>query len=181
MRRIREERGWQQEILARHACADLGVDWTRETVLRIEQGRRKLTLGETVGLCFVFGVPLQELLQGEGIALVVPEGLRMPLAAMGELLESGTRPSGAETPQDRRLSPLLRQNPPRPPDLAEQRAAKAIGTDVAVIRLVARQLWGRSLSEERDKRAGKNANRMHKSHVTRELYMELQSALAQLR
>lgn len=178
MRRLREARGWQQETLAQNACAELGVDWTRETVLRLEQGRRKLGAGELLGLCFLFRVPLAELLQGAGDAWPTA-GLKLAAAEIPQLLE-GERPPSAESPVDRRIAPHVPRAGARP-DLADDRAAKAIGATPLLISLLSHKLWGRSLSAERDRRAGPGANRMKKAHATRELYTELSAAIAQAR
>ncbi|QDQ98114.1 helix-turn-helix domain-containing protein [Tomitella fengzijianii] len=61
--------------------------------------------------------------------------------------------------------------------VAEERAAKSLGLNPASLAALSYHLWGRTLSEERDRRVGEGANAQHKGQVTRELRAELKAAL----
>lgn len=61
--------------------------------------------------------------------------------------------------------------------LAEERAAKALGLTSLSLAALSLHLWGHTLSEERDKRVGDDANAQQKGRVTRELRAELKKAL----
>jgi hypothetical protein len=148
-------------------------------VVRIEQSRRKLTPGELVALCYILGAPLLEFMRGEGKVWPGP-GVSVAAADLPKLLEGKTPESLSDT-SDRDADDWFSGKRRSAFDLADQRAAKAIGVEVLLISLLAHKLWGQSLTRERDRRAGRGANRMSKAHVTRELYTELSAAIAKTR
>ena len=57
--------------------------------------------------------------------------------------------------------------------LAEQRQAKRLGIERAVLAALSLKLWQRTFSEERDRRAGDNASPQKRGQVTRALQAEL--------
>lgn len=59
----------------------------------------------------------------------------------------------------------------------EARIAKALGKPASVIAEVSAHLWGRTLSAERDRRAGENANAQDRGRITRQLRAEIQAVL----
>ncbi|TXI57854.1 MULTISPECIES: helix-turn-helix domain-containing protein [Mycolicibacter] len=58
----------------------------------------------------------------------------------------------------------------------EQRLAKSLGIPVRVLQHLAGQLWGQTFGEERDARAGEDANAQKRGRVTRELKQEIVEA-----
>ena len=61
LERLRNERGWSQEYVARSMGAR-GFTWHQTTVGRTERAQRPLRLNEAVALAALFGVPLHSLL-----------------------------------------------------------------------------------------------------------------------
>ena len=57
--------------------------------------------------------------------------------------------------------------------LAERRAGQSLDVRPLVVALASQVLWGKSLSEERDERAGISANAQRRGRITRELLTEL--------
>lgn len=57
--------------------------------------------------------------------------------------------------------------------LAEQRQAKRMGIDPALLAALSLKLWQRTFSEERDRRAGDDANQQKRGQVTRAMQAEL--------
>ena len=66
---------------------------------------------------------------------------------------------------------------------ADIRAARKLDVDVAEIQEAAATLWGHSLFSEREKRIPETATESagKRAHVTRNLYAELNKALAQVK
>lgn len=60
----------------------------------------------------------------------------------------------------------------------EERTRKALGISGTELAELSATLWGRSFSEERDRRAGAGANAQKRGQVSRELRKELQVAIA---
>lgn len=60
---------------------------------------------------------------------------------------------------------------------AEQRAAQSLGVSGGEFQRLAVQLWGRSYSEERDARAGADANAQKRGQIARQLKSEMREAL----
>jgi hypothetical protein len=58
-----------------------------------------------------------------------------------------------------------------------QKAARVLRASPMAVMLAARQLWGRSLGAERDRRLGGDGAAQAKGHVTRQLYAELAAVL----
>ncbi|BBY61151.1 helix-turn-helix transcriptional regulator [Mycolicibacterium sarraceniae] len=59
----------------------------------------------------------------------------------------------------------------------EARIAKALGVPPSAVAVASAHLWGRTLSAERDRRAGKGANAQDRGRITRQLKAEIQAAL----
>lgn len=62
--------------------------------------------------------------------------------------------------------------------LTEDRLARRLGVDLARLSDVSYLLWQKTFSEERDRRAGPDANQQKKGRVSREMRTELQKALS---
>jgi transcriptional regulator with XRE-family HTH domain len=61
--------------------------------------------------------------------------------------------------------------------LAEQRQAKRMGIEPALLAALSSRLWQRTFSEERDRRAGPDANQQKRGQVTRAMQIELDEVL----
>lgn len=60
---------------------------------------------------------------------------------------------------------------------AEQRAADALVVKMYALTLASVYLWGKSLSDERDARAGADASAQKRGRITRQLMDELKGVL----
>ncbi|ULN41597.1 helix-turn-helix transcriptional regulator [Mycolicibacterium crocinum] len=58
--------------------------------------------------------------------------------------------------------------------VADKRMARQIGISVSDLMVRSIRLWGRTFSEERDQRAGPDANQQKKGRITREMRAELE-------
>ncbi len=63
--------------------------------------------------------------------------------------------------------------------LADTRAAKSLGLDIFELTAWSYRLWGASFGRERDRRAGPEGNAQRRGQVTRGLFSELRTALAE--
>jgi transcriptional regulator with XRE-family HTH domain len=184
LRKHRQERGLRQDDVA-HSVRKIGLDWSRAVVAAIETGGRALDLGELVLLSVALGIGLSDLLQGDGDVLVggrVEVSLPLLRALLDDPDESkysaisldlekrSTVPSGDALRFERAVGE------------AERRAARRLQMSPLEVSRCAFQLWGRSLTEERDRRVvesgpvlGKSVSELLRSeralrgHVTREL------------
>jgi transcriptional regulator with XRE-family HTH domain len=64
--------------------------------------------------------------------------------------------------------------------LAEQRTAKTLGVDPGALALASFELWGGTFTEERDRRAGPDANKQKRGQIARTMRAELAVALEQM-
>jgi hypothetical protein len=62
--------------------------------------------------------------------------------------------------------------------LTEDRLARQIGVERARLADISHLLWQSTFSEERDRRAGPDANQQKKGRISREMRAELEKALA---
>jgi hypothetical protein len=79
--------------------------------------------------------------------------------------------------QHGRFDDVLQERAANAVGTAESRAATDLGIDVWLLAGASAILWGRTFSEERDERAGADANAQRRGQVTRQLKAELQDAL----
>jgi hypothetical protein len=63
--------------------------------------------------------------------------------------------------------------------LADTRAAKSLGLDIYELTAWSYRLWGSPFGLERDRRAGPEGNAQRRGQVTRSLFSELRTALAE--
>lgn len=73
LKRLRNERGWSQEEVARRMTAS-GYDWHQTTVGRTESAARPLRVNEAVVLATIFEVPITQLLVPAAMKLSDVEG-----------------------------------------------------------------------------------------------------------
>lgn len=211
LRLLREQHAVRQDDVAR-AARRRGLKWTRATVAALETGRRKLGAEELVLLPAVlsdsFGRDLQlaDLLPLD--ALIALPGTTIRGDAFRQLLQGqATIPPQPGTPESDQVQAVVRRREFRRRRAlceriwptaqasevataerdagadAEQKAAHDLGVDPFAIALAARKLWGRSLSDERDRRAADRGSlpprrlQARRGHMTRKLLTELRVEL----
>ncbi len=59
----------------------------------------------------------------------------------------------------------------------EERIARSLGVPLIVVAAASAQLWGRTISAERDRRAGPDANAQDRGRITRQLKSEIRAVL----
>ena len=180
----RKRAGVTQDEVALEASR-LGVRWTRATVAAIETGRRNVDLHEFLLLPLLataFPLDQQEDLDASFF-----------LGGYGRLLHA---PSPAEREAHELTALALSVYDRANADLqaeaqgqAERHAAQVLGVSPYDVPRLARELWGQSLTDERDSRVVKvtapdapaRSLQAHRGHVTRELLAEMQKKVEDTR
>jgi hypothetical protein len=124
-----------------------------------------LTLSGEALARFVSGEPVQVLIRD------VPGGLDEVRELLGHLEKVGKDPRFPNAVRSVSLDVHRRSGE------AEGRAAKSLGVDPYDLSKASAHLWGKSLSDERDERAGQDATAQKRGRITRQLYGELKAAL----
>lgn len=127
----------------------------------------------------VKSVALQRFLRGEPVEFVIGD---MPNA---EELEAEFNAAIARWVAERaKLPKILGRTPAetvmevqRHAGETEARIAKALGVPASAVAAASAHLWGRTLSAERDRLAGENANAQDRGRITRQLRAEIQAVL----
>jgi transcriptional regulator with XRE-family HTH domain len=191
LRGWREARGIRQDEVAR-AARQVGLPWTRSVVVALEAERRYLTIDEfkrLPRLLELLGAP-----PGEPEARLECHGALAQIEVV-PLLRSKAQRINMVVPVE--MVPALQYEDESTKYAAyraaggdlEQKVARRFRMDPLVVALVALKAWGRSLSEERDRRvaeqvaAGTSARAIQalRGHVTRALRKELDPQLATTR
>lgn len=127
----------------------------------------------------VKGAALQRFLRGEPVELLIGD---MPNS---EELEAELKAALATMVAERSKLPAILGSVPletvmevqRQAGETEARIAKALGVPASAVAAASAHLWGRTLSAERDRRAGENANAQDRGRITRQLRAEIQAVL----
>ena len=188
-RRIRNEIGVTQDELALYARTH-GLKWNAAKVGDFEAGRSEPTLATVLKV----GMALQQVLAFAHVAAsaIRDRDIRRIDVRLADLLESAdelvaltddlsiTTADLANVAHGEAFpSPIRRHGDElQRSGLAEQRLAKALGISGSRLADVSFRLWGRTVSEERDNRAGAGANRQKKARVSRDLRAEIERAVA---
>jgi transcriptional regulator with XRE-family HTH domain len=192
-KRIRTDIGVTQEDLARHARA-AGLRWTASKVGDFEGGRSAPTFATVLAVTRALqsavqeapkrragGVTLADLVVGDGF-VTLNENLdvraeRLADVCRGQVFALGKgnwrsplRPLSA-TEVTALVGNLQRSG------LAEQRLAQRLGITGDHLAVLSSRLWKKTFSEERDHRAGSDANRQKRGQVSRALQRELEKAI----
>lgn len=203
LKRIREASGRRQDDVAAEARR-LGLTWTRSTVAALETGRRELKIEELVALPVILGSalgkPVTALdLYACGDAISLTPAVALSTQELARAL-SGQRVSVRWLVDEERQR-LIDEELPELADIlsgfddatveralvagrgeAEAKAAGSLGVLPGLVGAVAVHLWGRSLSDERDARAGSDGDarslQARRGHATRALLAELRDELA---
>lgn len=201
MRRIRRERGVLQEDVAM-AARWVGVMWSSTTVAQIESGTRQLSLDEFLLLPLILRCKISDLLAVEdedqpvklGFNTILdPDAVAELVSTRGPQLKDDQIPMlpGLEEKLDKKIKEAIKFTGLEPTLLsylkvregargeAERKAAQALKFPAVEITALAIREWGRSLTEERDVRAEKQASegketRAVRGHVTRALLSDIE-------
>jgi len=197
IRELRDAHGWVQEDVAAIARV-FGLDWTRATVAAIETGRRNLSAEELLLLPVLFGNlrGFALLKDGEPPASkpedlddFFPDGeevvLTPSVSLLPELLRALVSGRYGKDEKERLDSMAATMEGLRgEAGEAEERAALRLGVTVVDIMATGQRLWGRSLTEERDRRVAERGSdiplesrRAIRGRVTRKLIEELGAVL----
>ena len=192
-----------------YQAQQLGLTWHRTTVGQTELGRRSLSAVELLLLPLLYGKPLRELLPEDTTWLteataVYPEELwraieghwdkpgamrhgpgrwhlknRLAADDVIEAVAAWANRSAERWPHGALAKHVA------PPDEAETKAAKKLGTTPHYVAYAARELWGHGLVAEREARLGERpdlpesprALQAARGHITRTLIEELAPAI----
>ena len=214
VRRYRVEQAWTQDELAR-SCRDAGLTWSRSTLTDVEAGKKDLELAEALVLAEILDVPVEALFEGDADWVQVTPGFGGSPPGLRTLLRGGEEFSGRDTRLDQMAPPRLQRSltpgerarlpllAPRlsedliedtlavPRGEAEQKAARQLGVTPAEVAVVSRDLWDRSLTEERERRLVVQIQKETEAellrsphglrgHVTRGLLVELARRFAEV-
>ena len=183
LERIRSTAGWSQDEVASRGWR-IGLPWTRSTITALEGGRRSLSISELVLLALTLETSVTELLAGRGY-VELGDGSELPLTDVRDVL-GGDRDMAAVR---KRIRQGRHQKYQRAMQAvsgeAEQKAARSLGVTSQTIAEAAFDLWGRSLTEERDAKVDKEGPNLAsarsvqalRGHVTRRLVSEIEALI----
>lgn len=175
VRTRREELSLTQDELARR------IGWARAAVAKIERGARDaLTLDEVLMLSLTLEVTPAALVgEGKRYVRVGPISLRAQDVAAGLRGEASWVNVGASRSFHRTVKSTEQGGE------ADQKAATRLGLDLTELGVLTHHLWGRSLTDERDRRLVEQERpddsartvQARRGHVTRALLDEMRQAL----
>jgi hypothetical protein len=155
-----------QEHVAQLMRMMTGAKWTRATVAAVETGRRELSRAEMAALATSLFRTLGELQDNHG------QDVAFDLGGVVWILEAASYEEligGKHSKQEAAMGPGVTE--------AEQQAAIRLRIRADQLFGWARDLWGRSLTEERDRRLavhpGKGSSAVRAGHITRQMQKEL--------
>jgi len=159
---------------------EVGFSWTRAKVEAIENGRRRVTIGELVGLAMMFGVRVEELVRTNRPWVRIGEASAVTSRALGGIFK-GRNPRSFDLtdydfPANRQAKVSIRPAF----ELAvrgelEGLMRRRFGIEAADLVKAAVALWGRMPSDERDARA--QSRPRAKQWISRDLMNELSTYL----
>jgi len=196
---LRQQRGVRQEDVAAGA-RKIGLRWNRATVALIENGLRKLSLGEFLALPYIFIVndevirgsswqpqkrpDLADFLPSKGW-LEVARGCTLPAPLLRDVVtanvESILIPTSISAPCEAGEGFLESEALGD----AEEKAGRRLKVSAVEVAKAARGLWGHSLTAERDRRVAENVEKSSprtlqalRGHVSRTLTAEIADVIA---
>lgn len=196
-KRLRSGLGITQDELARYARS-VGLRWRASSVGDFEAGRSAPSLATVLAVAAALQSALKERRsgrkRGQGLAgvsvgdlvrsdqpVAVTELLTLPGATLAAWLgdtfadaPSISNDAALESQMDRSESYLVGSGAVMERSgLAEERMAKSLGVDLRTLSVASFHLWDRTFTEERDQRAGPDANKQKRGQVTRTMRAEL--------
>ncbi|WP_133160843.1 helix-turn-helix domain-containing protein [Mycobacterium ahvazicum] len=199
--RLRAQIGITQDELARYA-RDLGLRWKASAVGDFEAGRSAPKFATVVTVAIALQWALEDLPESRGEAgrpaginladLVVSDGWVMltdTFKVSGRFLADACR--GHVATLETLGVPISMRSQvktqgvvidavadlSRRAGLTERRQAKRLGVEPGVLAALSLRLWQKTFSDERDRRAGPDANRQKRAQVTRAMQAELDELL----
>lgn len=194
LQRLRE-RGRLTQHEAAHLLLTRGMPWSRSKIAAAEAGERpNLSFADVLALAHTFDVELAELFEGDGDVALTPH-VSLPRAAVRDLIRGlsvleGSGDWNTETRREEltRLARMRADGDTRRAAAfqateADQALAQRLEVPATVVIAAAQRLWGRTLTEERDRRVAElgekevNERQAYRGHITRELSQQVQAEL----
>lgn len=188
-RRLRRDGHTTQRQMA-EALTQLGLRWSTTRYAQLEAGEVTITVPVLLLLAAAFGrirpgVRLSDLLavddtEGEEWVELTPE-CAAPAEAVARILAEGS------PPEELARHAIVREQVPAPEQEgaedgythADWRVARQLGLGKAAMLALSRELWGRSLTQERDRRLGEHPTSLvERSRMTAELRGQLAEELS---
>ena len=169
LREVADVKKLRQVDVAMYATA-VGLHWTANTVAQVLTLRRGLSLLEVPLVAAALGVPVGRLLEGDD-AIALPSGDTMPLEDIRDALTSKRAGKSPVT-----HAPLMSTED-------ERKLANRLGISVARLQTIAGQMFGRTVTEERDSRVGdlsalpKRVAQAKRGHAMREVASEIEARI----
>jgi len=157
LRFFREQRRQTQTDAARHLLVG-GLRWSRDQVSTLETGNREsITFEELYAIAFAYGVPIAQLFAGDDDQVVKIND--RVFATLKTVRESFSRQptrlmTRQEEEEDWKRWEELAAKYAAARDEADKAVAGKLGYPVEWVISAAHDLWGHSLTEERDARLG---------------------------
>ena len=192
-KRLRLAAGLTQDAFAQHARL-VGLRWTAASVGDFEAGRSAPAFATVLAVVLALqnatgkDVTLAELVAGDGY-VALTGGIDVKVTALADVCRGGPArlPNGSWRAKTRSASAaeiqalaggdvgkVLGRS-----GIAEVRAAQRLGVSPARLAAVSAVLWGgRTFSEERNRRAGPDANSQNRGQVSRTMQAELERAIS---
>ena len=173
--RIRGDRRTDEVAVAARST---GLKWGTGRVSELESGKVSPTLPTLIALCMALSdvsrrpVALADVVWHDG-----PVKINEALTIDGSDLTDALRGEPADWRREGTADALLAMAVRQAGGEAEQRAAQSLGITGRRFKELAAELWGRPFAEERDARAGADANAQKRGRVARQLKAEMQAAL----
>lgn len=187
VRRVREAAGARQDDVARTARL-YGLAWDHSRVAALERGEKAVGIEELVTLLMILTdvcnhpVTISELIPNDAnIRLtdsVSTDGITFRGMLAGQTVSFVSRRAMVDEITRRVMDAFEERGVP---GVAEERAARRLGISTATLTTATRDLWGRTLTEERDRVVAERADtdddpgrlRALRGRVTRQLVDEL--------
>lgn len=204
-KRIRKAADVTQDELAWYA-SEIGLRWDAAKVGRFEAGAVAPTFATVLAVALALSnaqqakrraggggsVTLAELAQFDGDLVLTPDGPDVPGDVIADLCRGRPYrlrpklPGGSDQVDPKLVKQFVKTvktvsdlaHVRQRSGLAEYRLAQRIGISRDELAIASFQLWRSTFTEERDRRAGPNANQQKRGRVSRELRAELEKALA---
>lgn len=179
LKRLRKERRWTQDAAASQVSSR-GLTWKRAHIADLENGRREaLDIGALVVLADVLDARLPDLFEGEGDVLLTPRAdwPEHAVSASRAQLRGWLAGERSEVRIDGHVAIRAALHPAS--SKLEAAIAEREGFSLQQVLAAAHGLWGRSLTEERDKRVADlgdlpiGERQAKQGHITRDLAAEL--------
>lgn len=203
--RLRTEGGATRDEVARLARG-FGLKWTVPRVTELENGGQPITVEKLIVLAAVMAeildrpITLADLVRSDVPVRITPIMTLASGAPLARVLEGGSLPfEGAEIgmpPVAEMMGNFLQGmdevskirgakitvgeywDVTTTWGIADERAKKSLGIDTSELLAHASALWGRSVTAERDARAGEGAGAQKRGQVTRDLLNELRESIS---